>query len=245
MGTVPPTERTLYQVLGVRPNASTVEIRRAHRQLAYLLHPDRQGESTAAERVLAERRMREVNAAWTTLSDPQRRTDYDRSIAGSPAGPSAPSAGSQTPGSTDVGPVEPGDGGGPVPWWDSDDPDAAFARAKAAEAEDLDGDMSPSGFWFLRRGPVVLMLAVGLVIFIGTAYAGRGASEPSATTVAPAVVAHSDCLKFMQQHMAYSVSCDSNYDARVVREEPTAQRCVTDGLDYAVIGATSFCVKAR
>lgn len=242
MGTVPPTERTLYQVLGVRPNASAVEIRRAHRQLAYLLHPDRQGESTAAERVLAERRMREVNAAWTTLSDPQRRTDYDRSIAGSPTARPAPTSGSQPSGA--AGPVEPGEGG-PVPWWDSDDPDGALARAKAAEAEDLDEEMSPTGFWFLRRGPVVLMLAVGLVIFIGTAYAGRGASEPSATTVAPAVVAHSDCLKFMQQHMAYSVSCDSNYDARVVREEPTAQRCVTDGLDYAVIGATSFCVEAR
>ena len=43
-----------------------------------MLHPDRLVDASDAERRLAERRMREVNVAWTTLSDPARRTDYDR-----------------------------------------------------------------------------------------------------------------------------------------------------------------------
>ena len=65
-----------------RRTASPDEIRRAHRQLARVLHPDRLAGSSPAERALAERRMREVNAAWTTLSDPARRADYDRELAG-------------------------------------------------------------------------------------------------------------------------------------------------------------------
>jgi molecular chaperone DnaJ len=61
----------LYGVLGVRPEASDDEIKRAYRKLARELHPDVNNDPEA------ERRFKEVSAAYQTLSDPGRRRQYD------------------------------------------------------------------------------------------------------------------------------------------------------------------------
>lgn len=217
-------QRTHYQVLGVEPSASAAEIRQAYRHLAYRLHPDRQAGASAAEHSLAERRMREVNVAWTTLSDARRRTDYDRTIVG-------PTTSART--ASDPRSPVPSSAGDRGEVWESDD--------DAVDEDDIPG----ASLWLLRRGPVVAMLAIGLVIFIGTAYAGRGASRAPASTVAPPVVASSNCVKFMQDHMAYTVSCAGGYDATIVRDEPNAIACASDGLDYAVVASKSVCVRAR
>ena len=232
-------DRNHYQVLGVRPSAPTSEIRRAYRALAYRLHPDRQAGSTPAEQRLAERRMREVNAAWTTLSDPVKRSDYDRALAlsamanGSSGGSGA---GAAAPPRT-ASPQRSGE------WWDSDDPDAALARARASQADPDEPDLSGAQFWLLRRGPVVIMVIVSLVIFVASAYAGSGGpSDPTATSSPPAVVADSDCVKLMSNNMAYHVSCEGGFDARIVREEPDVRACIDEGLAYAVVGSKSVCL---
>lgn len=69
--------RTLYDVLGVAPTAGAEEVRRAYISKARETHPDRHIDATSAERNEAERRMREVNEAWTVLGNPRRRRRYD------------------------------------------------------------------------------------------------------------------------------------------------------------------------
>ena len=62
-----------YNVLGVSRNASDEEIKKTFRKLALKHHPDRnQGDKAA------EDKFKEINEAYSCLSDPQKRANYDR-----------------------------------------------------------------------------------------------------------------------------------------------------------------------
>jgi hypothetical protein len=62
-----------YEVLGVEPSASAEELRRAYLQLARRHHPDQYATASDETRVEAERRMQEINEAWSLLGDRFRR----------------------------------------------------------------------------------------------------------------------------------------------------------------------------
>ena len=66
------TERDYYEVLGIGPDASVEEIRRAYYRLAFQYHPDRHQANEAAHR-----KMEEINEAYAALSDPVKRREYD------------------------------------------------------------------------------------------------------------------------------------------------------------------------
>jgi curved DNA-binding protein CbpA len=76
----PVVSPTFYDVLGVATDASASEIRRAYRRLARMVHPDLHRDASEVVAAEAELRIRELNSAWHTLSDPDRRRHYDTSI---------------------------------------------------------------------------------------------------------------------------------------------------------------------
>lgn len=77
--------RDYYSTLGVDPDASPEQIKRAYRRLARELHPDVNRDPATQER------FKEVSAAYEVLSDPGKRQLYDRG--GDPLGAAGGGAG--------------------------------------------------------------------------------------------------------------------------------------------------------
>ena len=66
-------KRDYYDVLGISRNASDQEIKSAYRKLALQHHPDRNPGNKEAEE-----KFKEAAEAYSVLSDPQKRVNYDR-----------------------------------------------------------------------------------------------------------------------------------------------------------------------
>lgn len=62
-----------YQVLGIKPDASSNDLKKAYRRLAREHHPDRNPGN-----VQAEERFKEIQEAYGVLSDPEKKKRYDR-----------------------------------------------------------------------------------------------------------------------------------------------------------------------
>lgn len=62
-----------YQVLGVGREASGDEMKKAYRSLAMQFHPDRNSGDKGSEE-----RFKEINEAYSVLSDPKKRANYDQ-----------------------------------------------------------------------------------------------------------------------------------------------------------------------
>lgn len=78
--------KTFYETLGVAKTATEDEIKTAFRKLARQYHPDlHPGDESAANK------FKEINEAYETLSDPQKRSEYDamQSAGAGGAGPHA------------------------------------------------------------------------------------------------------------------------------------------------------------
>ena len=61
--------RDYYQILGVKKDASSEDIKKAYYKLAHKFHPDKGGD---------EKKFKEVNEAYQTLSNKEKRSQYDR-----------------------------------------------------------------------------------------------------------------------------------------------------------------------
>ncbi len=62
-----------YKILGISPDATEEEIKRAYRRLALRYHPDRNPEDPHAEE-----RFKEITEAYGVLIDPLKRAEFDR-----------------------------------------------------------------------------------------------------------------------------------------------------------------------
>lgn len=65
--------KDLYETLGVARGATQDEVRRAYLKLAHKYHPDKTGGDKAAED-----KLKEINAAYDTLKNPEKRKKYDQ-----------------------------------------------------------------------------------------------------------------------------------------------------------------------
>jgi len=143
---------TWYEVLGVRPDATTREIRRAYVTRARDDHPDFHAAADPATRAGSEARMRDLNEAWAVLGDPARRAAYDAGLADPGAsqggvgfaGGREPTRSRRSPGAADPD---------FVPYDDSDDTDYA---ALLDDAPPGNGAKVPRGVQVL---PAVLFAA--------------------------------------------------------------------------------------
>lgn len=203
-------DRSYYRILDVGRGASLDEIRAAHRRLAMVLHPDKQAGQTERERDLAERRMREVNEAWTVLSDSVSRAEYDEALQRAELNAAAERPGRRVSGSGSGGARR---NGGDRSLSDNfENADPAFARAfnygmdeaMLVDADDLvtsedDGAATDPAARHRRNvwsaivaGAVVLVAGAFLVV---TAYAGKvdgggpspGTGEDPLTTIRESV----------------------------------------------------------
>ncbi|MDO8435758.1 MAG: molecular chaperone DnaJ [bacterium] len=63
-------EKDYYAALGLSKNATAEEIKQAYRRMAHQHHPDKQGGDEA--------KFKEINEAYQTLKDPDKRRQYDQ-----------------------------------------------------------------------------------------------------------------------------------------------------------------------
>ncbi|KAL9667659.1 hypothetical protein QQ045_002022 [Rhodiola kirilowii] len=66
------TSTSLYDVLGIKTSATCKEIKQAYRTLARVSHPD--VASSGADEFI------KIHSAYSTLSDPEKRANYDRTM---------------------------------------------------------------------------------------------------------------------------------------------------------------------
>ena len=130
---------THYEVLGVEPDAGFEEIQRAYRLLALRHHPDVAPDADPST-------MAAINGAWSVLSDPVRRHNYDFEL-GHPDPPPRPA------------PPRPEDGWQPLDDDDDETDPETLSDEPYAPAQRRPSDM-------LVMTPVLLVLgAVGLFFF--------------------------------------------------------------------------------
>ncbi|XP_051857746.1 dnaJ homolog subfamily C member 14 [Antechinus flavipes] len=71
MAGIPEDELNPFQVLGVEATASDIELKKAYRQLAVMVHPDKNHHPRAEEA------FKVLRAAWDIVSNPERRKEYE------------------------------------------------------------------------------------------------------------------------------------------------------------------------
>ena len=71
-----PLGSSYYGLLGLHPSASPIEIRRSYRERSKLYHPD----TTDLPPAVATAKFQQLNNAYATLSNPERRLAYDLKI---------------------------------------------------------------------------------------------------------------------------------------------------------------------
>lgn len=203
---------THYDTLGVKQGSSPTEIRKAYLRRARALHPDRQQGRSETDARRAEKAMQQVNIAWNVLSDPKKKSEYDKGLrpkkSGSP--PSRPSA--QRP------PQQ-----SPRPAAQRAAPPRTTQSNRQIDEEPGDGSIS---VW--ASMPVLLVLGLLLGILIVTAFAGgQGGNAPDAPRQS-AQLDVGDCFVLIGDVPRERSCASGTSDGKVVEVGPEPGNCPED-----------------
>jgi DnaJ family protein C protein 7 len=72
-------KRDYYKILDLTNTANENDIRKAYKKLALKWHPDRNNESEESHKI-AEKKFRDISDAYTVLSDPKKKQQYDMGV---------------------------------------------------------------------------------------------------------------------------------------------------------------------
>ena len=204
-----------YDTLGVSPTASTEDIRRAYHAKARRWHPDHAATASPADAGRAEDAMRRINEAWRVLGDPQRRRDYDRSLAPGAASGATTGSAAWTAGSGASTRIDPR----------LLDPEYLAAR-RDLHFQQIDRRHAV----VLRMIPLLGFVVLLVAIVIVTAYARPRFQDvgPPATVPGPSIgVSAGTCVRIGSGPSLLPVPCQGVHDGTVVGarlDEPEA-RC--------------------
>ena len=70
--------KSYYDILEINNNASDAEIKKAFKKLSIKWHPDKWANKSEKEKKEAEEKFKDINEAYQVLSDPQKKSNYDR-----------------------------------------------------------------------------------------------------------------------------------------------------------------------
>lgn len=202
---------THYDTLGVDSSASSAEIRKAYLRRARALHPDRQLGRSPKEAKAAEEAMQQVNLAWGVLSDPAKKTEYDRRAVPLRAKPPTPAQARPTT---------------PPPQRPSQQPPPRQPRESEPVTRSID-DAEPDGSVSIWASiPVLIVVGLALGVFIITAFADREPAEirepaPSRQTE----LRVNDCF-ILEGATLRQTSCSTGTaDGRIVSIVPDSANC--------------------
>ncbi|HET8930603.1 MAG TPA: J domain-containing protein [Acidimicrobiales bacterium] len=196
--------RTHYQVLGIAEDASIEQIRRAYRALVRRYHPDHLGDraTNPHSKAEAEHHIRELNAAWQELRDPERRAHYDRRIAHAPR---------EAPYDPFPPGTEPEPPGGFEEWY-------ADAARRRTEARTISRPSAPA-----RPFRVRLLIGFGVIVLIGIMLIVLITGE-SGDSLPPAV-GQGRCVRVETGPHTVEVPCDQRNDGKILGQVDVPGEC--------------------
>ena len=64
--------------MGIEQTATEEEVKKAYKRKALQWHPDKHSSGTEEQKLNAEKMFKDINEAYSVLSDPQKKTRYDQ-----------------------------------------------------------------------------------------------------------------------------------------------------------------------
>lgn len=214
---------THYEALGVSATADTPTIRAAYLAKARVHHPDRNLDAAPAAGARAARSMREANAAWAVLGDPNARRDYDSSLAAARRVAAARAASRPA---------------APAP---TQPRRVASSASEPWLVEDEGLDLHDRLGCSIRVLPTIAIFVLLLGIFVFTAFATTKSNDAPISRVSVDDLLPGDCV--LVGAVLETVACTSRHDAVVVSIASMSRGCPVSTAIYTLDPTRVACLR--